>query len=469
MANVYNIMSNKIFMKSLILKIYNSHFSYMLLLFLFFASFLIGSSTSSQYPIQSESSPKFLLDVCFYQGAEKHTQLEFYYSVPSSELLFNASNNNYVASISILLKVTNSDNKVILSKSKEKKIGVNSVKETENTRIGVIDQIVIDLLPGEYNLEVEVTDQNSNLVSTISSLLKVPTFNSDLDISSIQLASLISPEKTNNSFVKGNKMVIPNPSKKYNYNSSSLFIYYEIYNLAISDKDSKSVFESSLLIVNQFGDSLIYIPTQTFTLSSTSCIQTKTLDIRKLNPGNYWVSVSVFDIVSSKYKIEKSKFTVHNSLIEEDLLPMADEDIKKYRDQIKYFATRNELELFDKVNNVGKRSFLINFWQRKDTSPETEENEFMLNCFARIDYSDKTFKDGLNSDMGRVFIIYGQPDEIENQAMNMNTKPYIIWEYFSTGTGKQQFIFVDTNGNHIYRLVHSTVETEIKNPNWMKE
>jgi len=442
----------------------------MLLFLLFVASILNGYSTSLQYPTQSENSPKFLLDVCFYQGAEEHTQLEFYYSVPSSELLFlNASDNNYVASISVLLKVTDSNNKVVLSKSKEKKIGVNSVEETNNTRIGLIDQIVIDLLPGDYNLEIKVTDENSKSESTISSLLKVPTFNSDLDISSIQLASRISSEKTNNSFVKGNKMVIPNPSKKYNYNSSLLFIYYEIYNLTISDKNSESVFESSLLIVNQFGDSLIYTPMQTFALSGTSCIQTKTLDIRELHPGNYWISVSVFDIVSGKYVIEKSKFTVHNSLTEEELLPMAEDDIKKYRGQIKYFATREEIELFDKVNNVGKRNFLINFWHSRDTSPETEENEFMLNCFARIDYADKNFKDGLNSDMGRVFIIYGQPDEIENQAMNTNTKPYVIWEYFSTRTGKQQFVFVDTNSNHIYELVHSTVETEIENPNWMQD
>lgn len=463
-------MNNKISMECSILKLYNSHTSYLLLFFLLVASILNGYSTSAQYPIKSEITPKFSLDVCFYQGAEKETQLELYYSVPSNELTFNnASENNHIASISILLKVINSNNEVVISKSKENKMRVTSVEATKSTRIGLIDQMIIDLLPGDYNLEIEVADNNSGLVSTISNLLRVPTFNSDLEISTIQLASLISSEKKNISFIKGNKIVIPNPSRKYNYKTSLLYIYYEIYNLVISDVDSQSVFESSLLVVNQLSDSLIYTDAQTFAFSGTSCVQSKTLDIRDLEPGNYWISVSVTDVISGKTIIEKNKFIIHNPLIIDETLPMTEEDIEEYRDQIRYFATWDELELYDKLNNEGKRNFLINFWQKRDRSPETPENEFMQDAFARINYANNNFNDGLNSDMGRVFIIYGQPDEIDNQAMSINIKPYIIWDYFATGTGKQQFVFVDKAGNHIYTLVHSTVETEIQNSNWMEQ
>jgi len=434
------------------------------------ASILSGYSTSAQYPTKSEISPKFSLDVSYFKGSQGHTQLELYYSVPSNELAFiNASDSNNIASISISLKVTNSDNEIVLNNAKKKKLRVNSIEETKDDKNGLIDQMVIDLLPGDYNLEMNIIDENSNSESKISSSLVVPSFDASLDVSTIQFASLISSDKSNKYFIKGNKTVIPSPSRKYNYNTSLLYIYYEIYNLVISDTNSQSVFESSLLIFNQFGDSLIYTPIQTFAFSGTSCIQTKNLDIRDLQPGNYWISVSVTDVTTGKSVVEKNKFTIVDPILIEESLPMTEEDIEKYRGQIMYFASKNELDLYDRLNNEGKRNFLINFWRSRDTFPETPENEFMQDAFTRINYANKNFKNGLYSDMGRVLIYYGQADEIENRPMNMNIKPYAIWDYFSTGTGKQRFVFVDKTGNHIYTLVHSTVVNEISNPNWMQE
>ncbi len=441
----------------------------MFIFILFTTSILTGQTTTAQFPARSEISPKFWIDVSYFAGSQGHTQLEIYYSVPSNELTFKNISNNIIASSSISLIVTNSNNEIVLTNSKNKKLRVNSVDEAKDGKNGLIDQMVIDLLPGVYNLEMKVTDNNSNAESKISSLLEVPSFDTSLDASTIQFASLISQDKSIKTFIKGNKLVVPNPSRKYNYNTSLLYIYYEIYNLVISDTDSQSVFQSSLLISNQFGDSLIYTPEQTFAVSGTSCIQTKTLDVRELEPGNYWISVSVTDGTTGKSVLEKDKFIINNPLSDQESLPMTEEDIEKYREQIMYFASRNELDLYDKLNNDGKRNFLINFWHSRDPYPETPENEFMQDCFARIDYSNKKFKNGINSDMGRVFIFYGQPDEIENRPMNMDLKPYAIWDYFSTGTGKQRFAFVDRSGNQIYSLVHSTVVNEIKNPNWMEE
>ena len=67
--------------------------------------------------------------------------------------------------------------------------------------------------------------------------------------------------------------------------------------------------------------------------------------------------------------------------------------------------------------------------------------------------------------MGRVFIVYGQPDDIENHNWEVGIAPYKVWHYF-TGGGKHSFYFIDRNREGIYSLVHSTVEGEIKNENW---
>lgn len=95
----------------------------------------------------------------------------------------------------------------------------------------------------------------------------------------------------------------------------------------------------------------------------------------------------------------------------------------------------------------------------------------MLNCFSRIDYANKNFKgkeNGLNTDMGRVFVVYGQPSDIENHTWESGSKSYAIWNYF-TASGQHIFVFVDRNHEGFYTLVHSTVEGELKNENWMAQ
>ena len=83
---------------------------------------------------------------------------------------------------------------------------------------------------------------------------------------------------------------------------------------------------------------------------------------------------------------------------------MTQEDIKKYRDQIQYLASNEELKIFDSLTPEGKASFVVNFWRSRDTDPSTPENEFMLNYFSRIEYANTHFKGvngGINTDMGR--------------------------------------------------------------------
>jgi GWxTD domain-containing protein len=190
------------------------------------------------------------------------------------------------------------------------------------------------------------------------------------------------------------------------------------------------------------------------------------LNIFGFKPGEYDLTITVNDASPVKSVSAKRKFWIYK---DHRTLSMSEEDIKRYRDQIKYFASNAELEVFDSLGPEGLEEYLVNFWRRRDTSPETPENEFMIDVFAKIDYANKNFKgtgSGLNSDMGRVFVIYGQPDEIEDFSMNMDGKPYIIWHYYSSGSGKHYFAFVDKSADGVYRLVHSSVETEIKDEMW---
>ena len=73
---------------------------------------------------------------------------------------------------------------------------------------------------------------------------------------------------------------------------------------------------------------------------------------------------------------------------------------------------------------------------------------------------------GWRTDRGRVYIIYGPPDEVERYPYSENMKPYEIWHYYNL-QGGVIFVFGDRTGFGSYELLHSTLVGEIKNEEWM--
>lgn len=425
-----------------------------------------GDNADLSFPAKSITSPQFWADLCYYRGAPGYTQIELYYSIAAKELKFEEIDEKLIASYAYALSITTPDDEVLIDKKKRKKLQVSSSDETHDKSKGTIDLLKFDLKPGNYILSLEFLDEHNQSTSNITGNLEVPSFDKSLQLSTPQFASLITKEHTQPLFFKGNKTVIPNTSRKYQQDKSYLNLYFEIYNLVAPTDNKNKYFQISYIIEDANGDTLLSVPGQTIAKPGTSCIKTQSLNIFGFKPGEYDLTVTVNDASPERSVSAREKFWVY---VDHGTLSMSEEDIQRYRDQIKYFASNAELEVFDSLGPEGLEEYLINFWRRRDTSPETPENEFMMDVFAKIDYANKHFKgsgSGLNSDMGRVFIIYGQPDEIEDFSMNMDGKPYIIWHYYSSGSGKHYFAFVDKSADGVYRLVHSSVETEIKDEMW---
>ena len=76
-------------------------------------------------------------------------------------------------------------------------------------------------------------------------------------------------------------------------------------------------------------------------------------------------------------------------------------------------------------------------------------------------------RDGWRTDRGRIYIIYGEPDEIQRFPNSSDNKPYEIWNYNQI-EGGVEFIFIDLSGFSEYTLVHSTKRGEIQDPSWQQ-
>jgi len=97
--------------------------------------------------------------------------------------------------------------------------------------------------------------------------------------------------------------------------------------------------------------------------------------------------------------------------LEQKLDPLNAEFLSKVR----YIITPEERKIFLELPPTEREQFRQEFWQRRDYDPSTEENEFKMTYFNRIDEANEFFRTegrpGWMSDRGRIYILFGPPSE----------------------------------------------------------
>jgi len=137
---------------------------------------------------------------------------------------------------------------------------------------------------------------------------------------------------------------------------------------------------------------------------------------------------------------------------------------RKWLDEdVSYIITDEERAAFKQLSNDEERdNFIEAFWQRRDPTPDTEENEFKEEHYQRIAYANEHFAAGVpgwKTDRGRIYIVFGKPDEIESHPSGgtyerpidegggtTSTFPFEDWRYrYIDGIGQEVIVeFVDT-------------------------
>jgi len=104
-------------------------------------------------------------------------------------------------------------------------------------------------------------------------------------------------------------------------------------------------------------------------------------------------------------------------------------------EEVVYIITPKERDVFLQLGLDRERNIFIEaFWKQRDPNPNTLENEFKKEHYRRIDYANQWFgKDspgpGWRTEMGRIYIILGEPHSIEKYESLTEVFPTIIWFY----------------------------------------
>jgi GWxTD domain-containing protein len=112
---------------------------------------------------------------------------------------------------------------------------------------------------------------------------------------------------------------------------------------------------------------------------------------------------------------------------------------QKYRkwleEDVVYIIKPKEKDVFLELETDKERDIFIEaFWKVRDPNPNTPDNEFKKEHYRRIGYANQWFgrespTPGWKTDMGRIYIILGEPKSIDKFDNLSEVYPMIIWFY----------------------------------------
>jgi GWxTD domain-containing protein len=96
--------------------------------------------------------------------------------------------------------------------------------------------------------------------------------------------------------------------------------------------------------------------------------------------------------------------------------------------EVHFIITAEERDLFLSLKTGRERdAFIRSFWARRDPLPVTAANEFKDEHYRRL--TEAKGKYGLHTDRGRVFILLGRPNTIDNETSGKIVFPCEVWNY----------------------------------------
>src|SRR4030095_267796 len=414
----------------------------------FLAALLYNFSYSPSFTQDKEQTSLFSLDVLnFYSTEGTKSRVDIYVSIPMSNMEFKHSKtdkSSYVSKFDLNIDVKDKNGSVIYNNVSKEEI---TTKETRQEYLTQNSQILtrnLFLPPGEYKVKVSVYEQSTKKQSEKEKNIRVEDFSAEpLSISNVMIVSKLSS-------LDGKKMITPDVERNVGL-VDTFYLFYYVYrnnddpmievNCKILDPERKEVYVKKEIIDASNG---IDFQNQVFMGVPTS----------DLAYGMYTIEISA---ASGGYSASaKSSFENQNPDF-----PLALKDIDELIDQLQYIAKGPEIDyMHDGKTETERQKRFLDYWKKQDPSPNTKRNEVMQQYYRRLIIANKLFSTiytpGWKTDMGMVYIIFGEPSNVERHPYEMDAKPYELWEYYDIN---RQFVFVDRTGFGDYRLLEPIGDT----------
>jgi GWxTD domain-containing protein len=368
------------------------------------------------------------------------------FSIPYNRLIFVKSGNTFSAGVQLFFDVK-LNNRIEQRKSFAKKVLVDSYEESQSKEKLLEGFVNFRLAANEYvvypSLKIDNTNQVINLDSVVISIPK-------MIINKIYQPVIVQQLKENCAGKGIARLVNRNGRIPFAPDSFSLLI-------PILD-DTKSEVEVKIEQQNQT------IFSRTIPLQSSAQLKITDCDDQLILAEDFQDGKSEYVLVENfnrklsegpatltiNYGTSESKFVINIEWIDK---PVTLSNMNLAIELLEIIYNRSELLELYKTGNQQKYNALVDFWNRKNPDRDYQFNELMYEFYRRADYAMINFGNlanqiGAKTDRGKIYIQFGQPDEIKRDYSSSNAV-IEIWYYNDL---QKEFIFTDRTGLGNYIL-----------------
>jgi len=422
--------------------------------------------------------------------------LETYLAFSGASIEYNKINEEEVqGEVEVMIIISTDDSIVYYDKYDLK----SPVSNNDNSiKPNFIDQQRIPLPNGIYSFFLQVVDKNTTSVDSAGKTdpnkalrhddIIVIDFDADsIVISDFELVESFEKAPTKTHLTKAGYDLIPFASNYYPPEVNELVFYCELYNT------KKILGSGEQFLISYYLES--YEMDMTIskfkrfsreTASEVNVVLSK-FNIESLPSGNYNLTLEVRDrnnnLLASKTKFIQrnkpgealtyedfgqletfntfvAKFTSIDSLAEciRSLGPISTIHERRYAE------TQLEMIEFESL-----RKYFLHFWlQRDNIHPEDTWNKYNTEVKKVQQNYGTIISKGYETERGRVYLQYGQPNSISESKHAPATYPYEIWHYYNiSNRGSVMFVFYNRDlVTDQYELLHSNLPGEPYDAAW---
>ena len=379
----------------------------------------------------------------YYSGQDWIPDLYLAFEVQNDRLQFTKDGDNFRAQYQVSA-VIRKDEEALYKENWVESVEINNFDETNSKReyqyvkykLNISMQDRTDKLkPGSYECIFQLRDLTSKNMYKSVRKFEIPEFDSNqINISPINF--LITANEPGNS--------LPfNPSSAalhydQNYTAYANVLLDTIQNIRVNVRIYKNEKDNGQLFCQDY-----------FTLNRDS------------NIVNLKYNLPSDSMAPGKYRIRFSGYTGDKELDDEREFEIFwfDKPIYLYKADLairpmKYLLSEDEYKKVSEMSYDEIQKWMDNYWAERDPTPKTNYNELKTEYFRRVQRANEKFnlryKEGWETDRGKILILYGEPDKIENRRYAADQKPHLVWIY-----EKQHltFLFVDLDRDGEFTLV----------------
>lgn len=426
-----------------------------IIIILFFCSLIIFSTYAQNQPspikevYQSKfdenniihKTPVLIRSYPVYQNNQTY-QIYFLIEIQYDFLQYIYNGEGYVANTEFEINITNSSTNQLQSKILESKFQVLDFTTTNQRDFYHFTMDSLEVKPGRYEVLIKYRDMNGKGTQHI---FKFQIHLPEVDKFYASPILFAYPDKQ----LSGeSEIFITQPSALRSYWSFNKALGIQLNTWLAQSNDAVKINFS--IIDPDRADSIFNLDTLITRISQNKSFFfsiSKNLFFEK----DYQIEITYStptDTVENKFPLKIVWFNKPQSLW----------NLKFAVDPIKYLIEDEKAyDRFTKGSEKERLNKFQEFWKERDPTPDTPFNELQYEFYTRVDsanvkYSRKRYP-GWVTDIGKIYILYGEPDEIVDNSLAPIRNPFLRWVY-NLNDKQLSFTFLAVDGRKRYKLAN---------------